>query len=69
MDVLELFTVDEMLETFSVVKELYPSLTEDAYKTELSFMVQNNYSQVVVKDNVWGFQEFGLEINFGVENT
>ena len=50
MDVLELFTVDEMLETFSVVKELYPSLTENEYKTELSFMVQHNYSQVVVKD-------------------
>jgi GNAT superfamily N-acetyltransferase len=50
MEVQELFTVDEMLETFSVVKELYPSLTEDAYKKELSFMVQHNYSQVVVKD-------------------
>lgn len=50
MEVLELLTVDEMMATFSVIQELYPLLTMEEYRTELSFMVNHNYSQVVVKD-------------------
>ncbi len=54
MKVIELFKVEEMLSTFEVLKELYPNLTLDAYKEELSFMVQHNYSQVaVIKDGVY----------------
>lgn len=50
MEVQELFTVDEMLNTFSVIQELYPSLSVEEYQSELTFMVKHNYSQIVVKE-------------------
>jgi ribosomal protein S18 acetylase RimI-like enzyme len=50
MELFELTTVEEMLTTYEVLKELYPSLDYEAYRSELTFMVQHNYSQVAVKE-------------------
>ena len=51
MELIELTTVEEMLTTYEVLTELYPSLEIEAYRNELTFMVQHNYSQVVVKES------------------
>ncbi|MFM7387327.1 MAG: GNAT family N-acetyltransferase, partial [Bacteroidota bacterium] len=50
MELIELNTVEEMLSTYEVLTELYPSLDLAAYRNELMFMVQHNYTQVVVKE-------------------
>lgn len=50
MELIELTTVEEMLSTYEVLTELYPSLDLAAYRNELMFMVQHNYTQVVVKE-------------------
>ena len=50
MEVIELYTASDMAATFEVLCELYPTLTLEAYLEELEFMVQHNYSQVVVKE-------------------
>jgi len=50
MELIELTTVEEMLTTYEVLTELYPSLEKEAYRNELTFMVQHNYTQVVVKE-------------------
>jgi len=49
MEIFELHTCDEMMASYKVLCALYPTLTEEAYRNELAFMVQHNYSQVVVK--------------------
>jgi len=51
MKVIELTTVEEMMATYEVLTELYPSLTREEYINELTFMVQHNYTQVVVLEN------------------
>ena len=43
MELIELTTVEEMLTTYEVLTELYPSLEMEAYRNELTFMVQHNY--------------------------
>lgn len=48
MKIIELTSIEEMLTSFEVLNELYPSLTIEEYHEELKFMVQHNYSQVVV---------------------
>jgi GNAT superfamily N-acetyltransferase len=48
MKVIELTSVEEMMATYEVLTELYPSLTKEEYTTELTFMTQHNYSQVAV---------------------
>ena len=50
MKVIELTSIEDMLNSYQVLNELYPSLTIEEYKEELKFMVQHNYSQVVVMD-------------------
>jgi len=50
MELYELHTVDEMMETYEVLLELYPSLSKSAYREELLFMINHNYSQVAVKE-------------------
>ncbi|MFM7724197.1 MAG: GNAT family N-acetyltransferase [Bacteroidota bacterium] len=50
MELIALTTVEEMLSTYDVLTELYPSLDLAAYRNELMFMVQHNYTQVVVKE-------------------
>jgi GNAT superfamily N-acetyltransferase len=51
MKVIELTTAEEMLATYEVLTELYPSLTKEEYTNELTFMIQHNYTQVVVMEN------------------
>jgi GNAT superfamily N-acetyltransferase len=51
MKVIELTTVEEMMATYEVLTELYPSLTREEYINELTFMIQHNYTQVVVLEN------------------
>lgn len=40
-----------MLQTFPLIKEMYPSITVEQYSEELDLMVPNNYKQVVVFEN------------------
>ena len=51
MKVTELTSVEEMMATYEVLTELYPSLTREEYVNELTFMIQHNYTQVVVMEN------------------
>jgi GNAT superfamily N-acetyltransferase len=51
MKVIELTSVEEMMGTYEVLTELYPSLTKEEYTNELAFMTQHNYTQVVVMEN------------------
>jgi len=51
MEVIELLTVEAMLGTFGVLKELYPSLSKEEYQNELNFMIQHNYSQIAVVED------------------
>ena len=51
MKVIELTSVEEMMGTYDVLTELYPSLTKEEYANELVFMTQHNYTQVVVMEN------------------
>ena len=51
MKVIELTSVEEMMSTYEVLTELYPSLTKEEYVSELNFMSQHNYTQVVVMEN------------------
>lgn len=48
MEILELTTLEDMLGTYEVLTELYPSLSLEQYREELRFMVQHNYSQIAV---------------------
>ncbi len=51
MKVIELTGVEEMMASYEVLTELYPSLTREEYVNELTFMIQHNYTQVVVMEN------------------
>lgn len=52
MEIIDLTTKEEMLGTFDVLNEMYPSLTYEDYKNELDLMLSNNYGQLAVfKDN------------------
>ena len=51
MKIIELTSVEEMMATYEVLTELYPSLTREEYVNELTFMIQHNYTQVVVMEN------------------
>ena len=48
MEILDLTTLEDMLGTYEVLTELYPSLSLEQYREELRFMVQHNYSQIAV---------------------
>ncbi|NBX38042.1 MAG: GNAT family N-acetyltransferase [Flavobacteriia bacterium] len=48
MEILELTTLEDMLGTYEVLTELYPSLSLEQYREELRFMIQHNYSQIAV---------------------
>lgn len=41
----------EMLETFPVLRRMYPSLTFEAYHEELELMLSNGYGQLLVLEN------------------
>lgn len=48
MELRELTTKKEMLDRYTVVREVYPSLTLEDYDTELDLMLPHNYGQVAV---------------------
>ncbi len=50
MTIKELHTIKEMLQEIEVMKELYPSLTEDQYTEMLTSMLPHNYKQIAVYD-------------------
>ena len=43
-------TKEEMLDNFSVIQEMYPTITFEQYSTELDEMLPNSYGQVAVYD-------------------
>lgn len=44
----DLYDLEEMLANFTVMQDLYPTLTLEAYESELKEMIQHNYWQVGV---------------------
>lgn len=50
MTIARIFTKDELLNSFNLLTEVYPSLTLDDYSRELDVMLSNNYSQLVVSE-------------------
>lgn len=48
MEIRDLKTKDELLSTFSIVKEMYPTLTFEVYTNDLDLMLSNNYGQIAV---------------------
>lgn len=50
MEIRELKTKEEMLESFDVLLEVYPTMTMEEYDRELDVMIPHNYGQVVVMD-------------------
>jgi GNAT superfamily N-acetyltransferase len=51
MTLRELTTLEDMLEQFTVLQELYPTLTRDSYQQHLEVMLlTNQYGQVAVFD-------------------
>ncbi len=47
----ELTTTSEMIEQLSIIQQLQPSLTLEAYKQMLPEMIPNGYSQVIILDD------------------
>jgi GNAT superfamily N-acetyltransferase len=50
MELRELETKEEMLNNFSVIQEMYPTITLEEYSRELDIMLPHNYGQVAVYD-------------------
>lgn len=50
MEIRELKTKEEMLKSFDVLLEVYPTMTMEEYDRELDVMIPHNYGQVVVMD-------------------
>ncbi len=48
MEIKELTTKEEMLASYNILLEVYPSLTLDEYSKELDDMIPHNYGQVGV---------------------
>lgn len=48
---IELTTIDEMMEQFSLIQQLYPDYSTEKYHDLLSAMLQNNYKQLIVVEN------------------
>jgi GNAT superfamily N-acetyltransferase len=52
ISIVELNTIDDMLDHLDVIKELYPSLTKESYSDYLKHMLPNNrYAQIAVLEN------------------
>jgi ribosomal protein S18 acetylase RimI-like enzyme len=49
--VIELTTIDEMMEQFSLIQQLYPDYTIEKYEDLLAAMLPNNYKQIIVVEN------------------
>ena len=50
MKLTELTTFDEMLAQLEIIRQLYPNISDEKYKSYLEAMVPHNYTQVVVYD-------------------
>ena len=48
---IELTTIDEMMEQFSLIQQLYPDYSTEKYHDLLSAMLPNNYKQLIVEEN------------------
>ena len=48
---IELTTIDEMMEQFSLIQQLYPDYSTEKYHDLLSAMLPNNYKQLIVVAN------------------
>lgn len=48
---IELTTIDEMMEHFSLIQQLYPDYSTEKYHDLLSAMLPNNYKQLIVVAN------------------
>ena len=48
---IELTTIDEMMEHFSLIQQLYPDYSTEKYHDLLSAMLPNNYKQLIVVEN------------------
>jgi GNAT superfamily N-acetyltransferase len=51
MKVIELTTINEMLDQIETIRFLYPNMTVEKYKNFLSEMVPHNYTQIAVFEN------------------
>lgn len=50
MRIVEFTSKDDMLTTYQLIKQMYPSLSLDQYSEELDIMIPNSYKQVVVME-------------------
>lgn len=48
---IELTTIEEMMEQFSLIQQLYPDYSTEKYHDLLSAMLPNNYRQLIVVAN------------------
>ncbi|MBP6001257.1 MAG: GNAT family N-acetyltransferase [Flavobacterium sp.] len=48
---IELTTIEEMMEQFSLIQQLYPDYSTEKYHDLLSAMLPNNYKQLIVVAN------------------
>ena len=48
---IELTTIEEMMEQFSLIRQLYPDYSTEKYHDLLSAMLPNNYKQLIVVAN------------------
>jgi ribosomal protein S18 acetylase RimI-like enzyme len=48
---IELTTIDEMMEQFPLIQQLYPDYSTEKYHDLLSAMLPNNYKQLIVVAN------------------
>jgi ribosomal protein S18 acetylase RimI-like enzyme len=48
---IELTTIDEMMEHFSLIQQLYPDYSTEKYQDLLTAMLPNNYKQLIVVEN------------------
>jgi GNAT superfamily N-acetyltransferase len=48
---IELTTIDEMYEQISIIRYLYPKISDEKYKSYLEAMIPHNYTQVAVFDS------------------
>lgn len=48
---IELTTIDEMMEQFPLIQQLYPDYSAEKYYDLLTAMLPNNYKQIIVVEN------------------
>jgi ribosomal protein S18 acetylase RimI-like enzyme len=48
---IELTTIDEMMEQFSLIQQLYPDYSAEKYHDLLTAMIPHNYKQIIVVEN------------------